>query len=208
RGWVGWGNVGRARRRLHGVREDAQGVRAALDPHRRQQLRLRAGAGRRERGRAGGVGERGRDPGATKREHAADSPAHGGRSPRRRWGRRRRRWWTGWKWRRHRRRRGWSRRELVMSIAETMRVALEALRANKLRSFLTMLGIVIGVSAVIAMVALGRGAQQSVKDRIASLGTTLVTVVPGQFRGPGGVASGTDRRRLTIEDAQALDDRG
>src|SRR5262245_23458265 len=52
--------------------------------------------------------------------------------------------------------------EADMLILETFTVALEALRANKLRSFLTMLGIVIGVSAVIAMVALGRGAQRSV----------------------------------------------
>ena len=72
-----------------------------------------------------------------------------------------------------------------MQIGETLSVALEALRANKLRSFLTMLGIVIGVAAVIAMVALGRGAQQSVKERISSLGTTLLTVMPGQQRGTG-----------------------
>jgi len=95
-----------------------------------------------------------------------------------------------------------------MPLFETFAVALEALRANKLRSLLTMLGIVIGVSAVIAMVALGRGAQQSVKDRIASLGTTMLTVVPGQQRGPGSVASATDRRPLKLEDAQALADRG
>ena len=95
-----------------------------------------------------------------------------------------------------------------MPIFETFTVALEALRANKLRSFLTMLGIVIGVSAVIAMVALGRGAQQSVKDRIASLGTTLLTVVPGQQRGPGSIASAADRSRLELDDAQALEDRG
>jgi len=95
-----------------------------------------------------------------------------------------------------------------MPIFETFGVALEALRANKLRSFLTMLGIVIGVSAVIAMVALGRGAQQSVKDRIASLGTTLLTVVPGQQRGPGSIASAADRSRLQLSDAQALEDRG
>src|SRR5204863_1195051 len=95
-----------------------------------------------------------------------------------------------------------------MLIFETFGVALEALRANKLRSFLTMLGIVIGVSAVIAMVALGRGAQQSVKDRIASLGTTLLTVVPGQQRGPGSIASAADRSRLELADAQALEDRG
>ena len=83
-----------------------------------------------------------------------------------------------------------------MHLAETITVALEALRANRLRSFLTMLGIVIGVSAVIAMVALGRGAQQSVNDRIAALGTTLLTVMPGQTRAPGGVASAADRRPL------------
>jgi putative ABC transport system permease protein len=98
--------------------------------------------------------------------------------------------------------------EIDMPIFETFAVALEALRANKLRSFLTMLGIVIGVSAVIAMVALGRGAQQSVKDRIASLGTTMLTVVPGQQRGPGSIASAADRSRLELQDAQALEDRG
>src|SRR5262249_6284235 len=79
---------------------------------------------------------------------------------------------------------------------------------NKLRSLLTMLGIVIGVSAVIAMVALGRGAQQSVKDRIAALGTTMLTVVPGQQRGPGSAASAADRRGLTLERSQALVDPG
>jgi putative ABC transport system permease protein len=95
-----------------------------------------------------------------------------------------------------------------MLAGETMRVAFEALGANKLRSFLTMLGIVIGVAAVIAMVALGRGAQQSVKDRIASLGTTLVTVTPGQARTSGRVASASDRAPLTLDDAAALSARG
>jgi len=94
-----------------------------------------------------------------------------------------------------------------MLLRETVTVALEALRANKLRSFLTMLGIVIGVAAVIAMVALGRGAQQSVKDRIAALGTTLVSVNPGQARGPGRIASASDRASLTLEDATAIENR-
>ncbi|HET7565522.1 MAG TPA: ABC transporter permease [Gemmatimonadaceae bacterium] len=94
-----------------------------------------------------------------------------------------------------------------MLIGEIMRVALSALRANKLRSVLTMLGIVIGVAAVIAMVALGRGAQNAVKERIASLGTTLLTVRPGRvFR--GGVASNQDRARLWVEDYTALVDKG
>ncbi len=96
-----------------------------------------------------------------------------------------------------------------MPIFEIVNVALEALRINKLRSFLTMLGIVIGVGAVIAMIALGRGAQESVKQRIASLGTTLLTVFPGQTRGGGfGVASSTDRAPMTLDDAAALEERG
>ena len=96
-----------------------------------------------------------------------------------------------------------------MPIFEIVNVALEALRINKLRSFLTMLGIVIGVGAVIAMIALGRGAQESVKQRISSLGTTLLTVFPGQQRGGGGpVASATDRAPLTLDDAAALEERG
>jgi putative ABC transport system permease protein len=94
-----------------------------------------------------------------------------------------------------------------MLFGETIRVALGALRANKMRSMLTMLGIVIGVSAVIAVVALGRGAQQAVNERIASLGTTLLTVSPGQAR-TGGVSSFDVRSRLLMEDAQALVDRG
>ena len=96
-----------------------------------------------------------------------------------------------------------------MPIFEIVNVALEALRINKLRSFLTMLGIVIGVGAVIAMIALGRGAQESVKQRISALGTTLLTVFPGQVRGGGGgVASATDRAPMTIDDANALEDQG
>ncbi len=94
-----------------------------------------------------------------------------------------------------------------MLIGEILRVALGALRANKLRSLLTMLGIVIGVAAVIAMVALGRGAQLAVKDRISALGTTMLTVVPGQVF-QGGVASSTDRARLQVSDADALEAKG
>src|SRR3954470_3042771 len=93
-----------------------------------------------------------------------------------------------------------------MLIGEIISVALGALRANKLRSLLTMLGIVIGVAAVIAMVALGTGAQSAVKERIASLGTTLLTVMPGQQRGMG-VVIADQNTKLTMDDAKALDDR-
>src|SRR5215203_36442 len=85
-----------------------------------------------------------------------------------------------------------------MLIGEIIRVALGALRANKLRSLLTMLGIVIGVAAVIAVVALGTGAQSAVKDRISSLGTTLLTVMPGQQRGMG--VSFDQSMKLTMDD--------
>ena len=95
-----------------------------------------------------------------------------------------------------------------VDIKETFAVALNALRANKLRSMLTMLGIVIGVAAVIAMIALGNGAQRSIQDRIASLGTTLLTVQPGQLRGGGGIIQVDNRQRLTMDDANALMQRG
>jgi len=91
-----------------------------------------------------------------------------------------------------------------MLLGETIGVALGALRANKLRSFLTMLGVVIGVGAVIAVVALGRGAQQSVAARISALGTTLLTVMPGQVVRTG-VAAETDRAAMTISDARAIE---
>ena len=94
-----------------------------------------------------------------------------------------------------------------MLFGEVLSVAIGALRANKLRSLLTMLGIVIGVAAVIAMVALGTGAQNAVKDRISSLGTTLLSINPGQQRGMG-VAIQDQQVKLTMKDAEALEERG
>ncbi|HEX7941249.1 MAG TPA: ABC transporter permease, partial [Gemmatimonadaceae bacterium] len=99
---------------------------------------------------------------------------------------------------------GRRRRPVAMPFGEILSVALDALRVNKLRSLLTMLGIVIGVAAVIAVVALGTGAQTAVKDRISSLGTTLLTVIPGQQRGMGVTFDQT--MKLTMDDAKALDD--
>ncbi|MCZ0936069.1 MAG: ABC transporter permease [Gemmatimonadetes bacterium] len=89
-----------------------------------------------------------------------------------------------------------------MIFFEILRVAMDAIRANKLRSFLTMLGIVIGVGAVITMVALGEGAQQQVENQIESLGTNVLTVRAGQgmFRG----VRGGSNARLTTEDVEAV----
>jgi putative ABC transport system permease protein len=84
---------------------------------------------------------------------------------------------------------------------EIIAVAMGAIRANALRSVLTTLGIVIGVGAVITMVALGEGAQQRVQQQIETMGTTVLTIRPGQ-QFWGGVSRGETQMR--IEDAEAL----
>ena len=86
--------------------------------------------------------------------------------------------------------------------AETIRVALQELRRNILRSLLTTLGIIIGVSAVITTVALGEGAQRSVQERIQAMGTDVLSVYPGQFRRHG---VGRGSANLTVDDAPALE---
>jgi len=90
-----------------------------------------------------------------------------------------------------------------MLIGETVAVALQSIKANALRSILTALGIIIGVAAVITMVALGTGAQKAVEDQIASLGANVLSVYPGMSFS-GGVAS-ANRVSLTIDDADALE---
>jgi putative ABC transport system permease protein len=92
-----------------------------------------------------------------------------------------------------------------MIIGEIVAVALRALAANTLRSVLTMLGIVIGVAAVIAMLALGTGARRAIQARIASLGTTRLTVNPTRVV-RGGVET-SDIHRITMEDVQFLKQR-
>jgi len=83
-----------------------------------------------------------------------------------------------------------------------LKVAIKTLWGNKLRSFLAMLGIIIGVGAVISMLALAAGARGQVMDRITAMGTNLLIVRPGQHR-RGGVRSGS-RENLTLEEAQAI----
>ena len=87
----------------------------------------------------------------------------------------------------------------------SVRVALRALGANKLRTTLTMLGIIIGVSAVIALMSIGRGAQAQVTAQIQSLGTNLLFIRPGATRDQGGVRStATQAPTLTLEDSDAV----
>ncbi|MEA3247271.1 MAG: ABC transporter permease [Gemmatimonadota bacterium] len=93
-----------------------------------------------------------------------------------------------------------------MLLGETVAVALAALRANKLRSALTMLGIVIGIGAVIAMVAIGNGAQAQIKERIARLGTTVLQINPQRVM-QGGVSVGGSMAKLTVKDVVAIEDK-
>ena len=91
-----------------------------------------------------------------------------------------------------------------MKIYRLLLEALENLNANKMRSMLTVLGIVIGVAAVIAMLSIGRGAQASITSQIESIGTNLIYVTPGSTS-EGGVQSATGSAgTLTLDDADAL----
>lgn len=91
-----------------------------------------------------------------------------------------------------------------MSLYQNLLEALESLNANKLRSMLTVLGIVIGVAAVIAMLSIGRGAQDAITSQIESIGTNLVYVTPGSARQEGVVAAAGTAGTLTLDDANAL----
>ncbi|MGZ5178731.1 MAG: ABC transporter permease, partial [Burkholderiales bacterium] len=85
-----------------------------------------------------------------------------------------------------------------------VRIALRALRVHKLRSSLTMLGIIIGIAAVITMIAIGSGAQAQVEEQIKALGTNLIIVTPGSVTS-GGVRMGAgSRASITEDDAYAL----
>jgi putative ABC transport system permease protein len=92
---------------------------------------------------------------------------------------------------------------------ESLSIALRGILANKLRSALTMLGILIGVGAVIILVAVGNGSSQAVQKRIDSLGTNVISIMRGSQRGAGRVGTGTQSQRsfLTSTDVQALQDK-
>ena len=94
-----------------------------------------------------------------------------------------------------------------MSWLETFRAGIEAVRAHRLRSLLTMLGIVIGISSVILTVGLGQGAQNEVKDQISALGSNLLIVSPGSTTDSSGVRGGFgSASTLTLQDATAMAD--
>lgn len=91
-----------------------------------------------------------------------------------------------------------------MGFFDVIEIAFISLSRNKMRSFLTMLGIIIGVGAVIAMMAVGNGAQKNIKDQIASLGTNVILIFPGSTNQQGvrtGLGSATS---LTDQDIEAI----
>jgi len=91
-----------------------------------------------------------------------------------------------------------------MIISELAKVALQNLMINKLRSFLSMLGIIIGVTAVIAIISIGQGATEMVQETISSLGSELVTISPGFRGGWGGRAARTASAIFTLELGEEL----
>src|ERR1700742_4748167 len=92
----------------------------------------------------------------------------------------------------------------MRKIIQSMKIAFRALRVNKLRSILTMLGIIIGVGAVIAMVSIGSGAAEDIKQRISSIGSNVI-IVQGGSQNQGNVKNGNgNQQTLNEEDAVAI----
>ncbi|MBP7232365.1 MAG: ABC transporter permease [Syntrophaceae bacterium] len=92
----------------------------------------------------------------------------------------------------------------MINFYSTLKISLRALRVNKMRSALTMLGIIIGVAAVITMLAVGKGASNKISEQIATVGSNLIIVIPGSFTS-GGIRLGSgSSQNLTVADADAM----
>ena len=91
-----------------------------------------------------------------------------------------------------------------MNTLTAIRSAWRSLKANKLRSMPTMLGIIIGVAAVITMIAVGGGATQRVQEQMKSLGSNVMLVLPGSLSAAGVRQGAQTRSRFTEEDVQAI----
>src|SRR6266571_1900278 len=92
----------------------------------------------------------------------------------------------------------------MTTLLQSLLIAIRALRVNKMRAILTMLGIIIGIAAVIAMVAIGTGASKMIADQISSIGSNLLLVIPGSTTS-GGLRTGSGGTpTLTYDDAKAI----
>mgnify|MGYP000318995932 FL=1 len=94
-----------------------------------------------------------------------------------------------------------------MNVQNLFQIAFRAIAANKLRSFLTMLGIIIGVASVITMLAIGQGSKKSIQKQISEMGSNMIMIRPGQDNGPGGVRQdASEMQSLKLKDFQYLVD--
>src|SRR4249920_4099541 len=93
-----------------------------------------------------------------------------------------------------------------MNLAETVRVSFHSLGANKLRAGLTMLGVIIGVAAVIALLAVGQGASAAITEQVQGIGSNLIFVLPGSFQQNGVRSAVGSATTLTLEDTDAIVD--
>ena len=91
-----------------------------------------------------------------------------------------------------------------MNVANLLKIALRALNNNKLRGFLTMLGIIIGVASVITMLAIGQGSKRSIQAQITEMGSNMIMIHPGKDRMGGVRQSAEDMQSLKLEDFQAI----
>ena len=93
----------------------------------------------------------------------------------------------------------------MMNLPSTFKISLRALRVNKMRSALTMLGIIIGVAAVITMIAIGKGTSEKLSKEIATVGSNIIYIRPGSTTA-GGVRGGMGTQMtLTRDDAEAIE---
>ena len=92
-----------------------------------------------------------------------------------------------------------------MNYTNTLKIAMNALRRNKFRAFLTMLGIIIGVASVIAMLAIGQGSKKSIQDQMSDMGTNLVFAMPGSEQRGGVRLGNSDAQSMKLSDVEAIE---
>ena len=91
-----------------------------------------------------------------------------------------------------------------MNFANLFKIAIRAIAGNKLRAFLTMLGIIIGVASVITMLAIGQGSKRSIQAQISEMGSNMIMIHPGNNSRGGVRQSGADMQTLKLEDYESL----
>ena len=92
-----------------------------------------------------------------------------------------------------------------MNYSNTVKISVNALKRNKFRAFLTMLGIIIGVASVIVMLAIGQGSKKSIRDQMSSMGTNLIMVMPASQQRGGVMLGNTSAQNMTLNDIAAIE---